>query len=102
MESTTARDWWSGSPSGPGWGFQNGVIFPEYFSEFAGGLLQNGMTAGGLVATPMTLFAAAGSGKQDDARLQQAGGADVRGRCRFDQLVEATALGFIAHDRDER
>ncbi len=39
-----------------GVGFQNGVIFPEYFSEFAGGLLQNGMTAGGLVAILMTLF----------------------------------------------
>ena len=39
-----------------GVGFQNGVIFPEYFSAFAGGLLQNGMTAGGLVAILMTLF----------------------------------------------
>ena len=39
-----------------GTGFQNGVIFPRYFSEFAGGLLQNGMTAGGLVAILMTLF----------------------------------------------
>ena len=32
------------------------MIFPEYFAEFAGGLLQNGMTAGGLVAILMTLF----------------------------------------------
>ena len=39
-----------------GVGFQGGVIFPEYFAEFAGGLLQNGMTAGGLVAILMTLF----------------------------------------------
>ena len=39
-----------------GVGFQNGVIFPEYFSEFAGGLLQNGMTAGGLVAIVLSLF----------------------------------------------
>ncbi len=39
-----------------GVGFQNGLIFPEYFSEFAGGLLENGMTAGGLVAILMTLF----------------------------------------------
>ena len=39
-----------------GVGFQNGVIFPEYFAGFAGGLLQNGMTAGGLVAILMTLF----------------------------------------------
>ena len=39
-----------------GVGFQNGMIFPEYFSEFAGGLLQNGMTAGGLVALLLSLF----------------------------------------------
>ena len=39
-----------------GVGFQNGVIFPEYFAEFAGGLLQNGMTAGGLVAILLSLF----------------------------------------------
>lgn len=39
-----------------GVGFQNGVIFPEYFADLAGGLLQNGMTAGGLVAILMTLF----------------------------------------------
>ena len=39
-----------------GVGFQNGVIYPEYFSTFAGGLLNNGMTAGGLVAMIMTLF----------------------------------------------
>ena len=39
-----------------GVGFQSGVIFPEYFAEVAGGLLQNGMTAGGLVAILMTLF----------------------------------------------
>ena len=39
-----------------GVGFQNGVIFPGYFSEFAGALLRNGMTAGGLAAILMTLF----------------------------------------------
>ena len=39
-----------------GVGFQNGVIFPQFFAEAAGGLLQNGMTAGGLVAILMTLF----------------------------------------------
>lgn len=37
-----------------GVGFQGGVIFPEFFSEFAGGLFQNGMTAGGLAAILMT------------------------------------------------
>ena len=39
-----------------GVGFQNDAIYPEFFSDFAGGLLQNGMTAGGLVAMIMTLF----------------------------------------------
>lgn len=39
-----------------GVGFQNGVIFPEYFAEFAGGVFQNGMTAGGLTAIVLTLF----------------------------------------------
>ncbi len=37
-----------------GTGFQAGVIFPEFFSEFAGGMLQDGMTAGGLTAITMT------------------------------------------------
>ena len=36
--------------------FQSGVVFPEFFSEFAGGLMNNGMTAGGLVVILMTLF----------------------------------------------
>ena len=39
-----------------GVGFQSGVIFPEIFAGFAGGILQNGMTAGGLVALLLTLF----------------------------------------------
>ena len=37
-----------------GAGFQAGMVFPEFFSEFAGGLLQNGMTAGGLTAILLT------------------------------------------------
>ena len=39
-----------------GVGFQNGVIFPEHVSGIAGGLLENGMTTGGLVAILLTLF----------------------------------------------
>ena len=39
-----------------GVGFQNGVIFPEHISGIAGGLLDNGMTTGGLVAILLTLF----------------------------------------------
>ena len=39
-----------------GTGFESGAIFPQVFSEFAGGLLQNGMTAGGIAAILLTLF----------------------------------------------
>ncbi|MXY34624.1 MAG: xanthine/uracil/vitamin C permease [Boseongicola sp. SB0664_bin_43] len=39
-----------------GVGFQNGAIYPEFFAEFAGGLFQNGMTAGGASAILLTVF----------------------------------------------
>lgn len=39
-----------------GAGFQNNLIFPDLVAGFAGGLLNNGMTAGGLTAIIMTLF----------------------------------------------
>lgn len=39
-----------------GLGFQNGLIFPDLTSEFAGGLLNNGMTSGGITAILMTIF----------------------------------------------
>ncbi len=39
-----------------GVGFQYGLIFPEEVSRFAGGLLENGMNAGGFSAILMTLF----------------------------------------------
>ena len=39
-----------------GVGFQNGLIFPEQIEGFAGGILENGMTAGGLTAILLTLY----------------------------------------------
>ncbi|MYD77934.1 MAG: xanthine/uracil/vitamin C permease, partial [Gammaproteobacteria bacterium] len=39
-----------------GVGFQNGLIFPEITRDFAGGILENGMTAGGLTAIILSLF----------------------------------------------
>lgn len=39
-----------------GVGCQNNVIFPEFIGAFAGGMLQNGMTAGGLTAIAISLF----------------------------------------------
>ncbi len=47
-----------------GVGCQSGVIFPEIVSGFAGGLLQNGMTAGGLCAMLMNLFVMATAPRQ--------------------------------------
>ena len=39
-----------------GAGCQNGMIFPDFLADAAGGLLQNGITVGGLAAIFMTLF----------------------------------------------
>ena len=39
-----------------GVGFENGVVFPEYVTAFAGPHIHNGMVAGGLVAIFLTLF----------------------------------------------
>ena len=39
-----------------GIGCQYGLIFPAYLDEFAGGLLRNGMNAGGFLIILMTLF----------------------------------------------
>ena len=47
-----------------GAGCQSGAIFPDIVSGFAGGLLQNGMTAGGLCAMLMNLFLMAAAPRQ--------------------------------------
>ncbi len=39
-----------------GVGFQNDMIFPEQTTDFAGGLLRNGVTSGGVLAIVLTLF----------------------------------------------
>ena len=39
-----------------GVGFQNDLVFPEQVAEFAGGLLRNGVTSGGLAVILMTLI----------------------------------------------
>ena len=52
-----------------GTGCQNGVIFPEIVSGFAGGLLQNGMTAGGLCAILMNLFVMAAAARRRQIEL---------------------------------
>lgn len=46
-----------------GAGFEAQSIFPEFFSEFAGGFLHNGITAGGLTAILLTLFQKLGTSR---------------------------------------
>ena len=46
-----------GSAFWVGIGFQNSLIFPEFFSEFLGGMLQNGIVAGGFCAILLTFIA---------------------------------------------
>ncbi len=46
-----------------GFGFQTESIFPEFFSQFAGGFLQNGITAGGLTAIILTMFQKLGASR---------------------------------------
>ena len=52
-----------------GVGCQNNLIFPEIISGFAGGLLQNGMTAGGLSAILMNGFVLAASPRRRQLEL---------------------------------
>ncbi|MYH97765.1 MAG: hypothetical protein F4129_14820 [Acidimicrobiia bacterium] len=55
-----------------GVGFQNNLIFPEYLEGFAGGLLENGMTSGGLVAIVLTLFTEATQSRRHRLRTNLA------------------------------
>ncbi len=55
-----------------GVGFQNNLIFPEYLDGFAGGLLENGMTSGGLVAIVLTLFTEATQSRRHRLRTNLA------------------------------
>ena len=98
-----------------GVGFQNGVIFPEYFGGFASGLLQNGMTAGGLAAILMTLFveltaprpsrievefgvAALPKIREFLAGFASRGGWDKATGDRLDAVAEETLLTLVGQD----
>ena len=56
-----------------GAGFQSGMIFPDYFASFAGGLLQNGMAAGGMTAIFLTLLMELAAPRRSRFRGQLAG-----------------------------
>ena len=55
-----------------GVGFQNNLIFEEYLKGFAGGFLENGMTAGGLTAIALTLFTEATQARRHRLRTDLA------------------------------
>ena len=55
-----------------GVGFQNNLIFGEYLQGFAGGFLENGMTAGGLTAIALTLFTEATQARRHRLRADLA------------------------------
>ena len=99
-----------------GAGLQSGVIFPEYFSAFAGGLLQNGMTGGGLIAILLTLFvelteprrrrievefdtSALPTIREFLAKFASAGGWDAAMAHRLDAASEETLLTLLNQDQ---
>ena len=55
-----------------GVGFQSNLIFGEYLEGFAGGFLENGMTAGGLTAIVLTLFTEASQARRHRLRTDLA------------------------------
>ena len=63
-----------------GTGLEAQVIFPEFFSQFAGGFLQNGITAGGLSAIILTLFQKLGTSRSRriETKLDTAALPDIR------------------------
>ncbi len=102
-----------------GVGFQSGMIFPEYVSEFAGGFLENGMTAGGFIAILMTLFVELTAPRR--SRLEMSfdfsdlpkitdflhafasrNGLDAAMANRLDAAAEETLLTLIPQDEAER
>ena len=98
-----------------GVGCQNDLLFPELLAEFAGGLLQNGITAGSVVVILMTLFleAAAPRRSRIEAELNPSvlpkirefvssfasrNGMGAKMVDRLDAAAEETLLTLIAQD----
>ncbi|MDE0105717.1 MAG: hypothetical protein OXN89_25340 [Bryobacterales bacterium] len=100
-----------------GVGCQNDLLFPALLAEFAGGLLRNGITAGGIVAILLTLFLEATGPRR--RRIEAELDASVLPRIReflgsfasrngwgpemvdrLDAASEETLLTLIGHDED--
>ena len=102
-----------------GVGCQNDLLFPEFLSELAGGLLGNGITAGGITAILMTLFLEATAprrsrieGELDLAVLPKIreflgsfasrSGWGAAMLDRLDAAAEETILTLIGEDQDDK
>ena len=72
-----------------GVGCQNGMVFPELLASLAGGLLQNGITAGSLVAILMTLFLEATAPRASQLEVE----ADLSALKKIQEFVAAFAFG---------
>ena len=102
-----------------GVGFQSGVIFPEIFSEFAGGILRNGMTTGGIVAILITLFVEAAKPRRRRIEMEfnvstlpkirefleefvSRGGWDATMAFRLNAAAEETLLTLLEQDEGDK
>ena len=102
-----------------GVGFQSGVIFSEIFSEFAGGILRNGMTTGGIVAILITLFVEAAKPRRRRIEMEfnvstlpkirefleefvSRGGWDATMAFRLNAAAEETLLTLLEQDEGDK
>ncbi len=100
-----------------GVGFESGMIFPQYVSGFAGGLLENGMTAGGLIVIALTVFVELTEPRsrletpfeiselpkvrEFLARFASRSGWNAAMQHRLDAVAEETMLTLLRQDGDE-
>ena len=102
-----------------GVGFQSGVIFPEIFSEYADGILRNGMTTGGIVAILITLFVEAAKPRRRRIEMEfnvstlpkirefleefvSRGGWDATMAFRLNAAAEETLLTLLEQDEGDK
>ncbi len=84
-----------------GIGFESGAIFPQVFTEFAGGLLQNGMTAGGITVILLTLFLSLTEPRRGRIRIDYKSSAQPQIRQYLDVFAGAGGWGDAMASRLE-
>ena len=84
-----------------GIGFESGTIFPRVFSDFAGGLLQNGMTSGGITVILLTLFMSLTEPRRGRIKVRYEPAAHPRVRQYMDVFASAGGWGETMASRLE-